>query len=52
MALKIVNPDPRYAPIKLVEPSTRGYLHIAAEVRPRRLRSSSLRGRTSAAMCR
>lgn len=35
MELKIVNPDPRYAPIKLVEPTTLGYVHIAAEVRPR-----------------
>ncbi|HKO23925.1 MAG TPA: hypothetical protein VJY65_04205, partial [Chloroflexota bacterium] len=34
---KIVNPDPAYATVKLVEPTTRGYIHVAAEVRPRRL---------------
>lgn len=37
MNLKIVNPDPKYAPVKLVEPTTLGYIHIAAEVQPRRL---------------
>ena len=37
MDLKIVNPDPAYAPVKLAEPATRGYIHVAAEVRPRRL---------------
>jgi hypothetical protein len=37
MELKIVNPDPAYATIKLGEPATRGYIHVAAEVRPRRL---------------
>src|SRR5438067_255601 len=37
MDLKIVNPDPAYAPVKLAEPATRGYIHAAAEVRPRRL---------------
>ncbi|HWE64903.1 MAG TPA: hypothetical protein VHB98_24580 [Chloroflexota bacterium] len=37
MELTIVNPDPRYSPVKLVEPTPFGYLHIAAEVRPRRL---------------
>src|SRR2546421_7094565 len=37
MELKIVNPDPAYATVKLVEPATRGYIHVAAEVRPRRL---------------
>jgi hypothetical protein len=37
MELKIVNPDPAYATIKLVEPATRGYIHVGAEVRPRRL---------------
>jgi hypothetical protein len=37
MELKIVNPDPAYAAVKLVEPATRGYIHVAAEVRPRRL---------------
>lgn len=33
---QIVNPDPRYARIKLIEPATLGYIHIAAEVQPRR----------------
>src|SRR5437763_4297099 len=37
MELKIVNPDPAYATVKLVEPATRGYIHVAAEVRPRKL---------------
>ena len=37
MELKIVNPDPAYATVKLVEPATRGYIHVGAEVRPRRL---------------
>jgi hypothetical protein len=37
MELTIVNPDPRYSSVKLIEPTTFGYLHIAAEVRPRRL---------------
>lgn len=37
MELTIVNPDPRYAPVTLVEPATLGYLHIGAEVRPRGL---------------
>lgn len=36
MALQITNPDARYAPVTLVEPATLGYLHIAAEVQPRR----------------
>jgi hypothetical protein len=34
--LNIVNPDPRYAPIRLIEPTTRGYIHVAAEVKPTR----------------
>ena len=42
MELKIVNPDPAYATVKLVEPATRGYIHVAAEVRPRRLLLRSL----------
>jgi hypothetical protein len=37
MDLTIVNPDPKYAAVKLIEPATCGYLHVAAEVRPRRL---------------
>ena len=31
MELKVVNPDPAYANVKLVEPATRGYIHVAAE---------------------
>ena len=37
MELTIVNPEPKYADVELVEPATLGYLHVAAEVRPRRL---------------
>jgi hypothetical protein len=37
MELTIVHPDPKYADLKLIEPATCGYLHIAAEVQPRRL---------------
>jgi hypothetical protein len=37
MELKIVNANPAYVPVKLVEPATRGYIHVGAEVRPRRL---------------
>ena len=37
MELKIVHPDPRYSKVKLIEPTTLGYIHIAAEVRPRSL---------------
>jgi len=32
--LRIVNPDPRYSTVSLVEPTGLGYLHLAAEVRP------------------
>jgi hypothetical protein len=35
MELNIVNPDPRYSPSNLIEPTTLGYIHLAAEVRPR-----------------
>ena len=35
MELKIVNPDPRYSRVNLIEPTTLGYIHLAAEVRPR-----------------
>ncbi|HZQ34653.1 MAG TPA: hypothetical protein VFD32_01890 [Dehalococcoidia bacterium] len=35
--LQIVNPDPRYAPARLIEPAPYGYLHIAARVHPRPL---------------
>ncbi len=33
--LHIVNPDPRYERATLIEPTTLGYIHIAAEVQPR-----------------
>jgi hypothetical protein len=35
--LTIVNPNPRYRPISLIEPTTLGYIHVGAEVRPPRL---------------
>lgn len=35
MELKIVNADPKYTKVKLIEPTTLGYIHIAAEVAPR-----------------
>jgi hypothetical protein len=34
--LNIVNSDARYGPIRLIEPTTLGYLHVAAEVEPPR----------------
>lgn len=34
MELKIVNPNPKYRPVTLAEPPSRGYLHIAAAVEP------------------
>jgi hypothetical protein len=34
--MKLVNPDPRYGKIKLIEPTTAGYLHVAAAIQPRR----------------
>ena len=37
MELKIVNADHKYTAVKLIEPTTLGYIHIAAEVAPRRL---------------
>jgi hypothetical protein len=37
MELKIVHSDPRYSKVKLIEPTTLGYIHIAAEAAPRRL---------------
>ncbi|HEY7125410.1 MAG TPA: hypothetical protein VH540_15760 [Ktedonobacterales bacterium] len=33
--LQIVNPDPKYSRAALIEPTTLGYIHIAAEVHPR-----------------
>ena len=35
MELRIVNPDPRYSQVSLLEPAPFGYLHMAAAVRPR-----------------
>ena len=37
MELKIVNADPKYSAVKLIEPTTLGYIHVATEVRPRSL---------------
>jgi hypothetical protein len=36
MALRIVNPQPNYPPVKLIEPTPLGYLHVAAVVDPPR----------------
>jgi hypothetical protein len=36
MALRIVNPQPNYPPVKLIEPAPLGYLHVAAVVDPPR----------------
>ena len=35
MDLRIVNPDPKYSTATLIAPTTLGYVHLAAEVRPR-----------------
>jgi len=37
MGLCIVNADPRYSQARLIEPTTLGYIHVAAEAAPRRL---------------
>jgi hypothetical protein len=37
MHLQIVNADPTYTKVRLVEPTALGYIHIAAEVHPRAL---------------
>jgi hypothetical protein len=34
MEVKIVKADPKYSRIHLIEPTTLGYIHVAAEVRP------------------
>ena len=34
MDLQIVNPDPKYSTVTLIPPTTLGYVHLAAEVRP------------------
>jgi hypothetical protein len=31
--LQLVNPDPRYSKVRLIEPAALGYMHVAAEVR-------------------
>jgi len=54
MALELVNPDPRYGQVHLIEPAPLGYLHLAADAQaPRRpgpvLRRS--RGLDIAAAC-
>jgi hypothetical protein len=33
--LQIVNPDPKYSRVKLIEPTNLGYIYVAAEVNPR-----------------
>lgn len=35
MELRIVNENPKYPPVKLIEPTTLGYIHLAAVVQPR-----------------
>ena len=35
--LQLVYTDRKYPPVKLIEPTTLGYIHIAAEVQPRSL---------------
>jgi hypothetical protein len=35
--LQIVNPDPKYGKIRLIEPTSLGYIHLAATIEPRRL---------------
>jgi hypothetical protein len=37
MELHIVNENPKYPPVKLIEPATLGYIHLAARVQPRRV---------------
>ena len=34
MELRMVNPDPTYSTVSLISPTTLGYVHLAAEVRP------------------
>ncbi len=46
MELRIVNPDPRYSRVSLLEPAPFGYLHMAAAVRPRRVSLAGVSGRT------
>jgi hypothetical protein len=35
MQLQIINTDPRYSSVKLIEPTTLSYIQIAAVVHPR-----------------
>ncbi len=37
MELRIVNENPKYPPVKLIEPTTLGYIHLAAVMQPRRV---------------
>src|SRR5262245_4108438 len=37
MELRIVNENPSYPPVKLIEPTTLGYIHLAAVVQPRKI---------------
>lgn len=37
MELHIVNENPKYPPVKLIEPTTLGYIHLAAVVQPRQI---------------
>jgi len=37
LELRIVNENPKYPPVKLIEPTTLGYIHLAAVVQPRRV---------------
>lgn len=32
MAIELANPDPRYSKVRLIDPTSLGYLHLAAEV--------------------
>ncbi|HEY5985617.1 MAG TPA: hypothetical protein VIV12_04425, partial [Streptosporangiaceae bacterium] len=32
MPVELVNPDPRYSKVHLIEPASLGYLHLAADV--------------------
>ena len=38
MELRIINDIPKYPPVKLIEPTTLGYIRLAAVVRPHRVR--------------
>ena len=36
MELHIINENPKCPPVKLIEPTTLGYIHLAAVVQPRK----------------